>query len=1004
MKHPNKHNCGCSSEEEKNRVVKGDLRVKGDLKVEGKLKVCENATFNENVTVKGTLNAQNIVAQTETVKNLTVDTINANKVGANEVCLKDRVSPPAPETNAGCLYTIAGTPDSLQFIDNQGTTYTVDLTPTNPFHGWWQRFGRPSEFSFDADYDINTSDTDPYIFIDVTTKPYVTLTPLFGTLKYPREPTSVDQFPPHARSFTFAAPNALVNTAPTFGVIPSTFSLTLQPDGVTLFACADSLYNYDSQTGFSLYRKIKKVPVPVMSDGPTSTAVVADPNNPVFLAEYIFNALQIVYNQESNVNLNDPDYVGIPQAEAIFSQFLTTGFAQTTPIRQIRVSINPAPTPELATDIFTGDPVTNIGQFSYATPGATIVLAGFVDQGLVQWSKLNGTYLNGVSYVESGAVPNPSATHLDSGPNGTFYNVFDHFLLRGVNQQTGFNCDTSGLPTKPQQGPPNIVPAGYANYPFDGTQTVTVFHKFTSDMEYPAFIAALFAMFYAIYRVSQHNGFGAYTVPESIHIFDTWSQLATALKIPGATQLVDIRTRVEQASPTDFYQNINFRVSAIPPATYNDPYGISTNMQNFNYNTVLGNYVVNPFALFWGIQGTLQPDQTDPAIIGYPALIPGPGRAGFIGQLVPITVVNGIPNVTNPDPVHFMSAGDQGSDQANANGYYIGLINPTLLGLGSKKIGYMFLIDMLWIDPLGLAGYASYSPEPSSSPRFGRGGVSSMYANVMKFFATDQNVDSLILDIRGNNGGLAAQIQAIREFMGDVQTGMTEPITQTGVGYSSLVDPTTFVAINNVQVMNANGNGQVYVNLNQTLYPQSVFQGTALRPRKVIILTNWRSNSAGDFAIGQLRGQNLDGNLGAFVTSQILLDVDGRLKGSAFTFNPVPISETDARLVDSDGNPVSPISYRPSLPYVVELMGNPKLFAGVQNNYSAVAKAPTWVGKSGGNPLPNDWENTVWNSIGFIAPPALPPLPGWTAPAPNPTIPTTWRDFTLEQAILAANS
>ena len=996
-----------------NLFVGGSEAIVGNLAVGGSELIENNLTVNGS-TLVNTLTATGPIVGLDGLGiqgNITA----TGSVAASALCLNDQAAPPASSVSKGCFYTIAGTPDSLQFIDNSGTTYTVDLTPNNPFHGYWQRISRPNMYSFDQNYDENTYDTDPYIFINVTTKPYVTIEPaFFGTLKYPRQPTLLDETPPFDRNYWFASPTQLVGTfdlqGPTPGAIPSTFCLNLQPDGKTLFACGDSQFNYNSTTLYALYRKIDSIPVPVMGNDETSTSAVTDPNDPVFLAKYLISAWQTQYFDQSNVNLHDLDFVGIPQAEALFKQFLTTGFTQTTPIRQMRVSINPAPTPELATDIFTGDYLTGIGQFSYATPGATVTLAGFVDQGLIQWSKFNGTYINGVAYLESGAVPNPRATHVDAGSNGTFYNVFDHFLLRGVNQQTGFNCDSSSFPTKPQQGPPNIVPAGYANYPFDGTQTVAVSHRITSDMEYPAFIAAIYAMFYAVYRVSQHHGLGVWTVPHSIHIYDTWSQLAANLKTGGIAVKVNMVSRDDQASPTNFYNNVNLSLNnraTIP--TYNDPYGISTHLSTYNYSIVLGNYVIDTQSLFFGVQGTLQPDQTDPAVFGYPSLIPGPGRAGFIGLLVPSTVTNGLATVVPPDPTYYLTVGGTGAGlgtpNANANSYFISIVNPSLLPVGSKKIGLVRWGNMGWVPKHSLGLVGIYSPESNTSPRFARGGMSSLYAPIMKYFATDQNVDSLILDLRGNEGGNPVQPQTLREFMGSDQNGMTEVFVKNDVGYSALVNPTTFTgSYNNVQDMNKNSNGRVYVSLNQAMYPQSVFQGTAIRPRKVVILHNWASESAGDFVLGQFLGENLDGNLGAFVTVHVIGDTDGRLKGAAAGFNPLPISDTAPRLVNNHGVPVSPVTYRADGLFPDNLMGNPLLPSNVQGLYSAPQAAPSWVGKSGGNPLPNDWENTVWNSIGFITPPALPPLPGWSAPPPNPAVPTTWRDFGLEQAILLANS
>ena len=95
------------------------------------------------------------------------------------------------------------------------------------------------------------------------------------------------------------------------------------------------------------------------------------------------------------------DFVGFRQAYDILNQLLDEGITITSNITKVRPTFNTFG--QLVTDIYTDS-------FSFATPGATVTLAGFTDP---NYSALNGTYVNGVSRVQFGGVPNPSSKHVD---------------------------------------------------------------------------------------------------------------------------------------------------------------------------------------------------------------------------------------------------------------------------------------------------------------------------------------------------------------------------------------------------------------------------------------------------------------------------------------------------------------------------------------------------------------------------------------------------------------
>ena len=134
---------------------------------------------------------------------------------------------------------------------------------------------------------------------------------------------------------------------------------------------------------------------------------------------------------------------------------------------------------DLLTTIYTGCPKSGQGVYSYATPGSTVTLSGF--QGA--FSAMNQTYINGVSALNNGTVPNPNPKFVDSGKHGSFQDLFMSFLLNFDSRSFQSMADANGLIQIPQGA------------------SISVTHLVTSSMQYPDFVAACLAWFYAVYRV-----------------------------------------------------------------------------------------------------------------------------------------------------------------------------------------------------------------------------------------------------------------------------------------------------------------------------------------------------------------------------------------------------------------------------------------------------------------------------------------------------------------------
>lgn len=885
------------------------------------------------------------------------------------------------------------------------------ITPDPALGGWWQMITRGDEFGFG--FGAVTDDIDSYIYIDISQFdpeefPFVIINTLCGTPVYPRECTTLDvgdgiflnlYYVPTSTQLV----NILDVNGPAFDptVGQSWWSLQLQPDSQTLTASSESQpswVGYNPATG-ALLRKVDGPQQPVRPFNDTDSAF-PDVTNPVEIAKYIRNSLLLNHNQPQNVHFNDGDYLNFYDAEAIFQKMLDDGITYESKIRRMRVSVpgehyvralgDGFVSTDRLTDIFTEG-------FSFVTTGATVKITGFKGK----WQKLNGTYVNGVAIDEMDGIPNPSPQHVDASSShvphhGSFRNVYNHFLL---------DFDSSDKSKFPRDD------EGWAK-DVEGDPVVKVTYRFTPDMQYPEFFAAIRAMFFAIYKVSSHNAQVGYFKPGSMFLIDTWDELKEAAAtdafwgsslFPGDNLL---RTRTTQSVPSGFYNNVVLAERGV--TTYNDPFKITQKPgSKYDYNIVLSNYIVLPKNVYWAIRGTpTGPTQFDPTEVGYKPAIPGPQPAEFVGALGDIIVVNGRPQPQNPDPTYYsLLTNGAGDDVRDSNSYYVGLINPSLTN--GKRVGYMRFVDEDATDPLLLLETATFPPNVPVTVKYGREADCQVMSNFTRYLQTDLDCDAVIIDIRTNNGGFVFPNYNLAEFFGDDRAATPSLYSKKDDGNSQLIDladsSTYSFFNNNVELLNESF-GRFYVQQNEANYgPGAVFKGSAERPKKVIILTDNVAASSGDMFPHYFLGENLDGNLGSFTTGMIIGDIDGRLKGSATYRNPVPVSKYANFLFDADGNPFPPIRFRADLAFGGEVLnGVTDIFYNQQVEQVAPSFAPSLKGTAGGAPLPNDWHNTVWPDLGLIKAPDGHFSKHFHREKPCPNDPRTWCDSWLDQAILVA--
>jgi hypothetical protein len=887
-------------------------------------------------------------------------------------------------------------------LNNAAYTYNFN---NSKFHGWWRNTMIGAMNGFDAGGSPSALQ-DQYIYIDTSVYPVQILT-TYGTDRFPRlQPDVFDPRPvplpavpgvPTGNSYFYKGPNELINgyNPPFEGSFDPILSL-ISGDTLKLLddqtISAFKYYNYHyaggGLGGLAIYKKMERPPIDTSE---------LDWNGPVNLFKYYASA-NTVANLSTSQRTGALNYVGKKAAKEITSRFLNGTFTKKTPLRKIRVT-NKAYYEEIRipndtwTTIYTGNPESDEGIFSYVTPGSNVRIEGATGPLAI----LNGTYMNGVGLLNAGANLGLKRGFVDKGPHGSYNDLFNSFLL---------NLDTSSLQSLADPA------TGWINLP--SGITVTVNHSISPASTYNEFCAACAAWFYAVFRTATHVERNIYTEPGSCRLIDTFANLQTALKNGSANGFFGDSVRLGQPYVSWYYHDFfDYRnvISGLGLAKIgglqnmvNCPYPVNYYNRLFRYDTALGNYLVNVHNLVFTIRGVLEPDQPDPraARIGlkYPFIRdPSAGRAHFEGLVIPAIVVNGVirPNI----PANYASMGSYDDDTLNLNAHYFGQINPALTG--GKIIGYLYKRDSRFLDPhvfMDSRGvYAPENPNTSQNPRIFRESLSTVYSKMMQWF-NSIGCEAIIIDQVGNLGG-DPDVLSIAEFMGaDRQLYFTYNVfkDQQKLPQNYLSSDTVAQAAKHFQ-----GSQYLDVSLNEKLYPGSVFKGT-----KVVFVTDIFSRSAGDIAPNYFIGEGeRPGYLGNGTQASIVGCLDGRefsfiSVSNSFPSNTNPIS-VSKNLVDKQGNPVSPFTFNMDWGGYF-LRYSDKRLSMLRQNAQVKPVRTGYSGTSGSNALPISFEQTVFPDFGFT-PMTRPFVPGWTTlhpKPPTPSDPTTWTYLYLDAAILRA--
>ena len=194
----------------------------------------------------------------------------------------------------------------------------------------------------------------------------------------------------------------------------------------------------------------------------------------------------------------------------------------------------------------------------------------------------------------------------------------------------------------------------------------------------------------------------------------------------------------------------------------------------------------------------------------------------------------------NPDPQTWIILGgkntEDGRDRKSSYmEHYCGIVKEELTN--GKKVGYIFFSSISFKQTVanGVANYFSgpfpkeFETYESNSFLKGQYALMKVLAPMMRYLVTDEKCESIIIDIRGNEGGGEYSV-CLASFFGDVRSGITFYRVKNDTGYSYPLPITR------------EGYGpafeKIWTDLANT-FEGSSFRGNARESKKVVLLNSY---------------------------------------------------------------------------------------------------------------------------------------------------------------------
>ena len=744
---------------------------------------------------------------------------------------------------------------------------------------------------------------------------------------------------------------------------------------------------------------------------------ITNVEDPVFLFRLIFDIAE--YNANSYLNHNVPYKDSITDKEKrqdFLDKIITEGVTFISRIVKVQTSCN-LPENHISGLRTTGLTTIICDRDHYCLPGANVTIKGIPG--------LDGYYKNGVSIARYANEKRDSMNRVDVD-----YELDARGSMLGLLHSFHLIKDTSTLDSI-REG----VDKGYMKN-ISSESSVEVFHKVYRSMTYNEWLSSVLSTMCYLYGPNPSMMIFGYAKDLYGTVVDDWSQIAL-----NSSYNLKCQTKNSfRFEPMQGFVTNNLRYVNRAPAQkkiyslfnkfwINDPYNIDEYFEKYFLPYITDDYdligtpdVYGPSIslniipilhylkegtvknIYWGLTGSGEKTREQSTICRTLNMFNADERSvsggtRLIGKLFdwvnPYDYKKVKEKRDHPDPQTWIILGgtntEDGRDRKNNYlNYYCGMIKEEFTK--GKKVGYIYMANFLFTTTIanGSANYFS-PPFPSEFEKYkdndimkAQYSVISILSPMMYYLVTENKCDSIILDIRGNDGG--DYPVCLASFFGDIRSGIDMYMVKNDTGYSF---PSKII----IPQM-SNEFSKVWVNLAST-FPGCVFKGDSDHTKKVILLLSHGTSTS---IVNNFFGDKGDGSLGSNTYCSIIGNKSLGLITKTLS-NGINIPTISSKIKYSLEFSFSAGNIRLFSVPEGPLFNKPIYSDGFWNQVLGSAEIPSSLKPvSGGTSLRNDM-SLLYYSIGILPSPEDLFIRYTGYADPITTDPTTWKDPWLEQSI-----
>ena len=741
--------------------------------------------------------------------------------------------------------------------------------------------------------------------------------------------------------------------------------------------------------------------------------------DPVFLFRILFDLAEYNANPQTNHNIPYKDTImSLEERQDFLNRMMSDGVTFHSQILQVQTSAS-LPKGHISELENTGLTTIVCDRDHYCLPGSNITIKGIPG--------LDGTYKNGVSLCGYANEKRDSLNRVDA--------IYDGMVVKG--SALGFLHsfqlikDTSSVPSI-REG----TLKGYIES-ISPEASVEVRHRVYKTMPYNEWLSCVLTAMCYLYGTIAANLISGYATDLKGTVVEEWSQLVVnssygrKTRTKNGVHFEPMQLFVKNLLQRFDNQSPQFKkISSMYARNWtNDPYHIVDQFEKYYSSYIKDDYnligipdTFGPFNsiniipiihylksesvknLYWGFSGTGTKLLEQNTICGKlnmfnieeKSISGGTQLEGRLFDWVnPYDYKQVSASRSFPDPQTWIILGgantEDGRDRKSCYlDHYCGIVKDEFTS--GKKVGYIYMHSFVFIKMIagGCANYFS-GELPSGFEKYksnefikAQYAIMRVLAPMMKYLVSEEKCESIIMDMRGNEGGDYSS--SLASFFGSNRKGTRTIKVGNDSGFSFPLE---------VDVSNMNEAFEtIWTDLADT-FEGSVFRGSEGNPRKVVLLMscgtttmfhNYFLGDKGDCNIGENTYSSIIGSKSIGSISQSIV---GALNTPTISSNTkfslqYSLVSGNVRMLGSKEGPLF----------------NKTIYSdGFWNQVYISSEIPDSLKSiSGGTSLRNDMD-LLYYSFGMITPPSDLFIKYSGYKDPQPENPESWKDPWLEQSI-----